>query len=116
MIASDQGSITQQKESRSTDQASLQSHLDFLKEIATACDFMAANFESRMAERAGCSIAARSSQKLQRRNLAAARVLFSASFFSISVVHVVAFSIQHCWYFLFTAVVFFGGLQRLDDQ
>merc|ERR1719379_1927432 len=102
---------------------------------------MAANFESRMAnpprkwmgstrprrrsavlisvkrnERAGCSIAARSSQKLQRRNLAAARVLFSASFFSISVVHVVAFSIQHCWYFLFTAVVLFGGLQRLDDQ
>merc|ERR1719456_1199012 len=52
MIASDQGSITQQKESRSTDQASLQSHLDFLKEIATACDFMAANFESRMANRA----------------------------------------------------------------
>merc|ERR1719236_343195 len=52
MIASDQNSITQQKESRSTDQASLQSHLDFLKEIATACDFMAANFESRMANRA----------------------------------------------------------------
>jgi hypothetical protein len=52
MIASDQGSISQQKESRSTDQASLQSHLDFLKEIATACDFMAANFESRMANRA----------------------------------------------------------------
>merc|ERR1719213_495773 len=36
MIASDQGAITQQKESRSTDQASLQSHLDFLKGIATA--------------------------------------------------------------------------------
>merc|ERR1719163_666605 len=52
MIASDQSSITQQKESRSTDQASLQSHLDFLKEIATACDFMAANFETRMANRA----------------------------------------------------------------
>merc|ERR1719472_331559 len=52
MIASDQNSMTQQKESRSTDQASLQSHLDFLKEIATACDFMAANFESRMANRA----------------------------------------------------------------
>ena len=30
----------------------VQSHLDFLKEIATACDFMAANFESRMANRA----------------------------------------------------------------
>jgi hypothetical protein len=52
MIASDQGSMTTQKESRSTDQSSLQSHLDFLKEIATACDFMAANFESRMANRA----------------------------------------------------------------
>merc|ERR1719352_1797972 len=52
MIASDQGSISQQKESRSTDQSSLQSHLDFLKEIASGCDFMAANFESRMANRA----------------------------------------------------------------
>merc|ERR1719269_550508 len=52
MIASDQSSITQQKESRSTDQSSLQSHLDFLKEIATACDFMAANFETRMSNRA----------------------------------------------------------------
>merc|ERR1719199_169931 len=52
MIASDQNSITQQKESRATDQSTLQSHLDFLKEIATACDFMAANFESRMANRA----------------------------------------------------------------
>jgi hypothetical protein len=52
MIASDQGSITTQKESRSTDQSSLQSHLDFLKEIAGGCDFMAANFESRMANRA----------------------------------------------------------------
>merc|ERR1719331_2029468 len=52
MIASDENSISTQKESRSTDQASLQSHLDFLKEIATACDFMAANFESRMANRA----------------------------------------------------------------
>merc|ERR1719331_473110 len=52
MIASDQSSITTQKESRSTDQSSLQSHLDFLKEIAGGCDFMAANFESRMANRA----------------------------------------------------------------
>merc|ERR1719456_218045 len=52
MIASDQNSITTQKESRSTDQSSLQSHLDFLKEIAGSCDFMAANFESRMANRA----------------------------------------------------------------
>merc|ERR1719224_234162 len=52
MIASDQSSMTTQKESRSTDQSSLQSHLDFLKEIATACDFMAANFETRMANRA----------------------------------------------------------------
>merc|ERR1719456_1221916 len=52
MIASDQSSMTTQKESRSTDQSSLQSHLDFLKEIATGCDFMAANFESRMANRA----------------------------------------------------------------
>merc|ERR1719456_37547 len=52
MIASDQNSITQQKESRATDQSSLQSHLDFLKEIAGGCDFMAANFESRMANRA----------------------------------------------------------------
>jgi phage shock protein A len=52
MIASDESSMATQKESRSTDQSSLQSHLDFLKEIATACDFMAANFESRMANRA----------------------------------------------------------------
>ena len=52
MIASDQGSMETQKESRSTDQSSLQSHLDFLKEIASGCDFMAANFESRMANRA----------------------------------------------------------------
>merc|ERR1719456_2207912 len=52
MIASDQNSMTTQKESRSTDQSSLQSHLDFLKEIAGSCDFMAANFESRMANRA----------------------------------------------------------------
>merc|ERR1719199_1936405 len=39
MIASDQSSMETQKESRSTDQSSLQSHLDFLKEIATGCDF-----------------------------------------------------------------------------
>jgi hypothetical protein len=52
MIASDENSISTQKESRTTDQSSLQSHLDFLKEIAGSCDFMAANFESRMANRA----------------------------------------------------------------
>jgi hypothetical protein len=52
MIASDQSGISAQKATRQTDQDSMQSHIDFLKSIATDCDFMAANFESRAEKRA----------------------------------------------------------------
>jgi hypothetical protein len=52
MIASDQSGISSQKATRSTDQESAQSHIDFLKSIATDCDFMAANFEPRAEKRA----------------------------------------------------------------
>jgi hypothetical protein len=52
MIASDQEGISSQKNTRQTDQDSMQTHIDFLKSIATACDFMAANFESRAEKRA----------------------------------------------------------------
>jgi len=52
MISNDQTSISSQKGTRQTDQDSMQTHIDFLKSIATACDFMAANFESRAMKRA----------------------------------------------------------------
>jgi hypothetical protein len=52
MIATDEDGISSQKGTRQTDQDSMQTHIDFLKSIATACDFMAANFESRAAKRA----------------------------------------------------------------
>merc|ERR1719482_920237 len=52
MIATDETGISSQKGTRSTDQDSMQTHIDFLKSIATACDFMAANFESRAEKRA----------------------------------------------------------------
>jgi hypothetical protein len=52
MISNDQTGISSQKGTRQTDQDSMQTHLDFLKSIATACDFMAANFESRAMKRA----------------------------------------------------------------
>jgi hypothetical protein len=52
MISTDQTGISSQKGTRQTDQDSMQTHIDFLKSIATACDFMAANFESRAAKRA----------------------------------------------------------------
>merc|ERR1719217_1619039 len=52
MISNDQTSISQQKGTRTTDQDSMQTHIDFLKSIATSCDFMAANFESRAMKRA----------------------------------------------------------------
>merc|ERR1719160_1482382 len=52
MISTDQTGISSQKETRQTDQDSMQTHIDFLKSIATACDFMAANFESRAEKRA----------------------------------------------------------------
>merc|ERR1719313_973494 len=52
MISTDQTGIASQKGTRQTDQDSMQTHIDFLKSIATACDFMAANFESRAAKRA----------------------------------------------------------------
>merc|ERR1719463_452565 len=51
MIATDQTGISSQKGTRSTDQDSMQTHIDFLKSIATACDFMAANFEKRAEKR-----------------------------------------------------------------
>jgi hypothetical protein len=52
MIASDEEGISAQKATRQTDQDSMQTHIDFLKSIATACDFMAANFEARAEKRA----------------------------------------------------------------
>merc|ERR1719420_1556007 len=52
MISSDQDGISSQKDTRQTDQDSMQTHIDFLKSIATACDFMAANFEPRAEKRA----------------------------------------------------------------
>merc|ERR1719152_546544 len=52
MISTDQTGISSQKDTRQTDQDSMQTHIDFLKSIATACDFMAANFESRAMKRA----------------------------------------------------------------
>jgi hypothetical protein len=52
MIATDEDSISSQKDTRQTDQDSMQTHIDFLKSIATACDFMAANFEPRAEKRA----------------------------------------------------------------
>jgi len=52
MISSDQTGISSQKGTRQTDQDSMQTHIDFLKSIATACDFMAANFEPRAEKRA----------------------------------------------------------------
>merc|ERR1719453_429482 len=52
MISTDQTGISSQKGTRQTDQDSMQTHIDFLKSIATACDFMAANFESRAMKRA----------------------------------------------------------------
>jgi len=52
MISTDEDGISSQKGTRQTDQDSMQTHIDFLKSIATACDFMAANFESRAAKRA----------------------------------------------------------------
>jgi hypothetical protein len=52
MIATDEDGISSQKGTRQTDQDSMQTHIDFLKSIATACDFMAANFEPRAAKRA----------------------------------------------------------------
>merc|ERR1719236_107034 len=45
MISNDQTGISSQK-------GTLQTHIDFLKSIATACDFMAANFEKRAEKRA----------------------------------------------------------------
>merc|ERR1719261_1390688 len=51
MISTDEDGISSQKGTRQTDQDSMQTHIDFLKSIATACDFMAANFESRAAKR-----------------------------------------------------------------
>jgi hypothetical protein len=52
MISNDQTGISSQKGTRQTDQDSMQTHIDFLKSIATACDFMAANFEKRAEKRA----------------------------------------------------------------
>merc|ERR1719261_2086868 len=52
MISTDEDGISSQKGTRQTDQDSMQTHIDFLKSIATACDFMAANFESRAEKRA----------------------------------------------------------------
>merc|ERR1719152_276312 len=52
MISNDQTGISSQKGTRQTDQDSMQTHIDFLKSIATACDFMAANFEKRLEKRA----------------------------------------------------------------
>merc|ERR1719456_1330334 len=52
MISTDQTGISSQKGTRQTDQDSMQTHIDFLKSIATACDFMAANFEKRAEKRA----------------------------------------------------------------
>merc|ERR1719181_707135 len=52
MISTDEDSISSQKGTRETDQESMQTHIDFLKSIATACDFMAANFEPRAIKRA----------------------------------------------------------------
>merc|ERR1719160_1585833 len=52
MISNDQTGISSQKGTRQTDQDSMQTRIDFLKSIATACDFMAANFEKRAEKRA----------------------------------------------------------------
>merc|ERR1719443_2044379 len=50
-IAADEESITQEKTERGTNQDTLDSTLQFLKELAPGCDFIAVNFETRLKNR-----------------------------------------------------------------
>merc|ERR1719353_768909 len=50
-IAADEESITAEKTERGTNQETLDSTLQFLKELAPGCDFIAVNFETRLKNR-----------------------------------------------------------------
>merc|ERR1719313_2324773 len=50
-IAADEESITSEKTERGTNQETLDSTLQFLKELAPGCDFIAVNFETRLKNR-----------------------------------------------------------------
>jgi DNA repair exonuclease SbcCD ATPase subunit len=50
-IAADEESITQEKTEKGTNQETLDSTLQFLKELAPGCDFIAVNFETRLKNR-----------------------------------------------------------------
>merc|ERR1719424_1021338 len=50
-VANDEGAMTAEKTTRTTNQGDLTSTLDFLKEIAPGCDFIAVNFQTRLTNR-----------------------------------------------------------------
>merc|ERR1719271_1216329 len=50
-IAADEESITSEKTEKGTNQETLDSTLQFLKELAPGCDFIAVNFETRLKNR-----------------------------------------------------------------
>merc|ERR1719478_1784739 len=50
-IAADEESITAEKTERGTNQDTLDSTMQFLKELAPGCDFIAVNFETRLKNR-----------------------------------------------------------------